>query len=697
MRRNRAGKPTQPRTARSGKQREAQGREHENNRLHSYPPPPPPELSDSPAKPTVWRWLTRGLLPVLLLAPLCPLLAPAALAQTVLLDTIGTGSSGNNLAQEYATPFTTGTNPFGYTISEVVINLHNENSASNPAPVVTIRELVGGNRPGDRVAMLNNPSTFVDDNNTFTAPPGTALSPNTTYYLVFNDGNAGTEPIRSASVTVAGKQGGAADWDVPSSNPGDPIRGLRRNSSSDAWTENRGRLRFSIRGNPINYAPTIVDNRPPPLDCDALDPLLSFWEDPKGYCLAKSPKSSGARDATGTGGLGLRGNPAAFIETATRESKHDRMTLNIRETACGTNKGSFRIRTLNWQFPDLDAGTTPVVRVVATTGRWIISEGPGNERRRSSTPYTMASGSKGYYNGEYGLPVPIARHDGEQVVEVDFTVESDSNASFEFQLVVANRDANQKYNVLGWRDTGAFEYGPSIHVDFEKNFDLDDCRDQMSGSNSPPETQNSPPDAVIIGQGQPAAVPEGAPSDDESPYAAVLADAEKAVAETDKGEIHVDRWHRVLAALGVDNGHTPMPASEAQGYVDRGWTRWEPVAAALAAIEEEAANPQPETVVEPSTDTTDNTPDPVVDPAACVSDELVNDVRGYSEETVSTDSELQSAYVERWLRVLQTFAGTANDSTIMLPAEARTYRDKGWARWIPVVDAIECLEERAAE
>ncbi|MCY4295942.1 MAG: hypothetical protein OXE54_03105, partial [Gammaproteobacteria bacterium] len=173
--------------------------------------------------------------------------------------------------------------------------------------------------------------------------------------------------------------------------------------------------------------------------------------------------------------------------------------------------------------------------------------------------------------------------------------------------------------------------------------------------------------------------------------------AEKAVTETDKGEIHVDRWRRVLAALGVDNGHTPMPASEAQGYVDRGWTRWEPVAVALAAIEEEAANPQPETEVQPSTDTTDNTPDPVVEPAACVSDELVNDVRGYSEETVSTDADLQSAYVERWLRVLQTFNGTANDSTIMLPAEARTYRDKGWARWIPVVAALECLEGRATE
>ena len=210
---------------------------------------------------------------------------------------------------------------------------------------------------------------------------------------------------------------------------------------------------------------------------------------------------------------------------------------------------------------------------------------------------------------------------------------------------------------------------------------------QAQSGNSPPETQNSPPDAVII-QGQPEVIAEGVPSDDESPYAAVLADAEKAVTETDKGEIHVDRWRRVLAALGVDNGHTPMPASEAQGYVDRGWTRWEPVAAALAEIEA-APEPESEPVTQPEPDT-----QPTTEPEteACVSPQLQSDVEGYSQETSGGE-----AHVERWLRVLHTFAGTANDSTIMLPAEARTYRDKGWARWIPVVDAIECLEERAAE
>ena len=56
-------------------------------------------------------------------------------------------------------------------------------------------------------------------------------------------------------------------------------------------------------------------------------------------------------------------------------------------------------------------------------------------------------------------------------------------------------------------------------------------------------------------------------------------------AETWKHPDHVKRWKRVLAAFGDDNGHTPMTAAEAQTYADRGWQRWVPVAAALAALE----------------------------------------------------------------------------------------------------------------
>ena len=74
------------------------------------------------------------------------------------------------------------------------------------------------------------------------------------------------------------------------------------------------------------------------------------------------------------------------------------------------------------------------------------------------------------------------------------------------------------------------------------------------------------------------------------------------------GSDHAQRWNRVLAALGdrdaMDDGHSPMTASEAQGYADRGWTRWDDVVTALTEVESRAAaeaqaEPEPEPEPEP--------------------------------------------------------------------------------------------------
>ena len=57
---------------------------------------------------------------------------------------------------------------------------------------------------------------------------------------------------------------------------------------------------------------------------------------------------------------------------------------------------------------------------------------------------------------------------------------------------------------------------------------------------------------------------------------------------------HTDRWDRALLAFGEtvsDSSLTPMSAAEAQGYADRGWTRWVEVAAALWEIEGGSPDP----------------------------------------------------------------------------------------------------------
>ena len=84
------------------------------------------------------------------------------------------------------------------------------------------------------------------------------------------------------------------------------------------------------------------------------------------------------------------------------------------------------------------------------------------------------------------------------------------------------------------------------------------------------------------------------------PDASLVADIRRWRGETRHGQAHVDRWTRVLIALGAETGSfEPMPSSEAQGYADRGWTRWAPVVAELRRKEAHDAGrpPQPRVTV----------------------------------------------------------------------------------------------------
>ncbi len=114
--------------------------------------------------------------------------------------------------------------------------------------------------------------------------------------------------------------------------------------------------------------------------------------------------------------------------------------------------------------------------------------------------------------------------------------------------------------------------------------------------------------------------------------------------------------------------------------------------AALAAATQPADPPQPLT---PPADPppTDPPPTPAVDPApppGGVSAQLLADVADRAGET-----HLGADHIERWLRVLHTLEGVANDATIMLPAEARALVPLDPGRWSPVAEAIERLEARA--
>ena len=86
--------------------------------------------------------------------------------------------------------------------------------------------------------------------------------------------------------------------------------------------------------------------------------------------------------------------------------------------------------------------------------------------------------------------------------------------------------------------------------------------------------------------------------------------------------------------------------------------------------------------------TTQSVPDSVVtDPVTPgVDPALVAQVRGYAAETWKHPD-----HVKRWKQVLAAF-GDDNGYTAMTAAEAQTYADRGWQRWVPVVAALEALE-----
>ena len=150
-------------------------------------------------------------------------------------------------------------------------------------------------------------------------------------------------------------------------------------------------------------------------------------------------------------------------------------------------------------------------------------------------------------------------------------------------------------------------------------------------------------------------------------------------AETQHGDAHQERWNRVLAAFGTITHANPMTAQEAQTYVDKGWNRWVPVTAALAALEQAAAqqtDPEPQQTEE--TDPQTNLAD--------VDQTVIDTVTDWRNEQAAG-----TAHYERWDRVLAAF-GTVDRNDPMTAQEAQTYVDRGWQRWVDITAILKDIE-----
>ena len=196
------------------------------------------------------------------------------------------------------------------------------------------------------------------------------------------------------------------------------------------------------------------------------------------------------------------------------------------------------------------------------------------------------------------------------------------------------------------------------------------------------------------------------------PYASLIKTLIDYQGETQHGAAHVERWTRALAALGWGSHANPMTLQEAKDMADEFTrSRWQPVVDALTVLQPPPPTntpvppppptntpvpppPPTNTPVPPPPTNTPVPPPPTNTPVPLppqqesysVPQSLIDDIKDWRAEQAP-----DSAHAIRWTRVLAAFGKDSHDSP-MTSSEAKIYRDeKGWNRWIAVVDALEKL------
>ncbi|MDE2979572.1 MAG: cadherin-like beta sandwich domain-containing protein, partial [Gemmatimonadota bacterium] len=139
-------------------------------------------------------------------------------------------TSTNHLAQQ----FTTGSNASGYTLSEVIVRVHSVPSdASTSNAYVTIKSNNGG-VPGNLLAALSNPDTLTSGLLTFTAPAGTTLANDSSYFVVLNEEVATATSRLRFNATNSHEETGLPGWSITDGRRWKSAGGVSWNSSSGA-------------------------------------------------------------------------------------------------------------------------------------------------------------------------------------------------------------------------------------------------------------------------------------------------------------------------------------------------------------------------------------------------------------------------------------------------------------------------------
>ena len=141
--------------------------------------------------------------------------------------------------------FTTGSNPAGYTLQSVVLNLHT-NRGTGSVVQVAIHDNASSGNPGTLLAVLDNPAdpignnTGTAGNRTFSAPNPLSLDADTRYWVMVSNTTTNNETNFDVSLTNSNNE---------TSEHGFSIRNSRHQGTPGAWLESStSQQRMEIRG-----------------------------------------------------------------------------------------------------------------------------------------------------------------------------------------------------------------------------------------------------------------------------------------------------------------------------------------------------------------------------------------------------------------------------------------------------------------
>ena len=178
---------------------------------------------------------------------------PATSTAQILVSNSGASVTNTGATSILAQSITTGGHRHGYTVSQIEINIFSFEESRRTT--VKLYSNSNNGQPQDLVATLVNPLTFTGGFNTFTAPPGTTLSRNTTYWIVLNEdiSNASSERV-GYNTTTSKADTSSYGWSI-----GD--KRLHKLLQTGSWgTNTYSVIPLTVKGNLTNAAPEFDDH-----------------------------------------------------------------------------------------------------------------------------------------------------------------------------------------------------------------------------------------------------------------------------------------------------------------------------------------------------------------------------------------------------------------------------------------------------